>query len=1044
MSQFLSGAGMEDGLTLAEKKAESATKLAAFPINLHNVRSQVKTILSNWKGAGFFQEYTDHSFSHVHDMLETATWLIPPETQEEMTPADWLMLVLSIYFHDIGLLVTKEEFDNRYKDSDFKSFLENPVLPADKHNQFKAKLESIQQDEAERLRYQEYVRYSHGKRVRGWLEGKSACDDKFSSMRSIIGELVKPLEQTIRRDLALLCESHTLNNIENVTLFKTSQPYGGQDETVNLQYCAVILRTVDLVQITRKRTPGVLYQLINPSDPQSQIEWQKQSAVRTVRPALGRDRDGKVSSNALSDTIEVHATFDDPNGFFGLTSYLLYAQAELAQSYNAIHKSQKNVLKNYSFPWKTINTDNIDTEGFLTDSFEFELDQHKILELLTGHTLYNDTTVVLRELTQNALDAVRLQAEIEKANSEDIGHVAVLWNSEQRSLTISDNGTGMTQEVIESHLLKVGSSRYQDAKFKEKHPNFHSISRFGIGVLSAFMVSDDVEITTCSEEEDQARRIALRSVHGKYLIKLLDKVTDRASLPMYPHGTSIRIVLRPTAKIGDILKVARSWVMFPRCRVTVSRDGEEPIEIGFNSPKEAIESYISTIVGSGARSRREYDVKEFSEKGITLAFAIAKDTLFNDWSFAEAPRSRPLYAGEEDENPPPIGSCVEGVTVELDTPGFKGKTFLAVANAVGANAPKTNVARSALEDTSEQREMLQTIYSLYSRHITDEITRMASTESHSLSRAVSFAPWIAAPLLNGNVNKPSVLAKAMAKVPLVLVETPEGRKNISFDDLSETSEFWTVESPLYRSVEYFVKEAPAEVTANKILSTLGNQLGVSAAKNMVLCNATSSFVDRRVKEAFEITEVVASHDRRQIELRWRKKQGTGSWISSKDVYQTLLQKDLKFYGYIREARERLGNLRHNFRETLADCLYVPTEDFKNSGIDAANSFVVNRERYLKFSTPLTAYFLKLAEQPEIDRLRSLSSHFLVCDALRSWSGASLEIIRRTISNYDMHLVEPHFGDLQEFADSLRATGSEAFDPFAWDRREPHESFGWVS
>ena len=1032
---------MAEQITAAETKAEMATKLAAFPINLHNVRAQVRTILNDWKLGGFFQEYTDHSFAHVEDMLETTTWLIPAETQADMTPADWLMLVLSIYFHDIGLLVTREEFEKRYSDSDFKTFLENPVLPTEKHEQFLAKLASLNSDEAERLKFQEYVRYSHGKRVRTWLEGQSAVADGFSAMRKVVGDLVRPLEQTIRRDLALLCESHTLNNIENVSIFKTSQPYGTELETVNLQYCAAILRTVDLIQITRKRTPGVLYQLVNPSDPQSQLEWQKQSAVRTVRPALGRDRDGAVSTKAPSDTIEVHATFDNPNGFFGLTSYLLYAQSELAQSYNAIQKSQKNVVKNYSFPWKQINTDNIDTEGFLTDSFEFELDQHKILDLLTGHTLYNDTTVVLRELTQNALDAVRLQSVIDKSKSEEFGHVSISWNSKERSLTISDNGTGMTQEVIESHLLKVGSSRYQDEKFKEKHPNFHSISRFGIGVLSAFMVSDDVEITTCSEDDDKARRIALRSVHGKYLIKLLDKVSDRAMLPMYPHGTSVRIVLRPTAKIGDILRVARSWLMFPRCRVTVSIDGGDAIDIGYSSPREAIEAYLSTAESRATRSRLEYDVKEFTEDGVTLGFAIAKDTLFNDWSFADSPRPRSQYSDEEDEDVLPIGTCVEGVTVELDTPGFRGRTFLAIANAVGPEAPKTNVARSALEDTAEQRQMLQTIYKLYSRHVTEEIVRMASTQGHSLSRAVSFAPWVAAPLLNGNTIKPALLAEEMAKVPLVLVETDRDRNNISFNDLTETSEFWTVESPLYRSVEYFVKEAPAEVTANKILSTLGNQATISG-KNLILCNLTSSFVDQRVKEKFEIVEVVASHERREIELKWRRKQEQGNWISARDVYRALLQKDQKYFGYIQEARERMRNLRsHGYAGAAGDSLHVPLKDYANSGIGSATSFIVNRERYLKWDTPLTAFFQKLLQQPEADQLRSLASHFLMCEVLKNWDLISLETIRRTISNYELHRIQPHFGDLSEFSDVISATGSQVFDPFAWDRREPHDNFG---
>jgi hypothetical protein len=968
-------------------------------------------------------------------MLETTRWLIPDETQKEMTPADWIMLVLAIYFHDIGLLITRVEYENRYKDPDFKTFLENPVLPAEKHAQFTAKLKSLPESAAERIRFEEYVRFSHGKRVKSWLEGKSAFEDALSPMRAVVEELLAPLDPTIRRDLALLCESHTLNSIDNTAVFKTSQPYGGESETVNLQYCAAILRTVDLLQITRRRAPGVLYQLINPSDPQSQLEWQKQAAVRTVRAALGRDRDGNVSKLALSDTIEVHATFTEPNGFFGLTSFLNYAQKEISQSYSAIQKSSRNVIKKYTFPWRHINTDSIETQGFLTESFEFELDQHKILDLLTGHTLYNDTSVVLRELTQNALDAVRLQSEIDGVKSEEGGRVDILWNSSERSLTISDNGTGMTQEVIEGHLLKVGSSRYQDAKFKEAYPNFHSISRFGIGVLSAFMVSDDVEITTCSEDDEKARRIALRSVHGKYLIKLLDKISDRNSLPMYPHGTSVRMILRSTAEIGDILHVAKSWLMFPRCRVTFTKNDESPVEIGYSSPKDAIASYLKAFPPGASRYRREFDVKEFSENGVSLAFAIVKDELFKDWGFVDAPRPRSPYYAEED-NLPPIGTCVEGVTVEMQTPGFRGRTFLAVANAVGPSAPKTNVARSALEDTVEQREMLKTIYRLYSRHITEEVGRLASSESHSLSRAISVAPWIATPLLSGNVSKPALLTEAMAEVPVVLVETPERRTNISFSELLKETEFWIIESPLHRSVEYFVKEAPADVTAQKILSTLGNKVGSSSA-GLVLCNLTSRYVDENVKANFEITEVVASEERRQIELRWERKQGDSYWFTSYEIFEALIHKDQKFWRLMQELRERVKQTRSN---TTSDRLHVPRRPIKATGLGQANSFIVGRERYLRWDTPLVKHLLQIEEEAADDKLRVLAATFALIETVRNWDLASADSLERTISHFNFEVVKPYIGGIQKLADAIVATGGIAFDPFAWDRRDQQENY----
>ena len=407
-------------LTLAEQKADAATKYLAFSINLMHVRTAVSDVLSEWKSSGVFFEYTIHNFAHVYDMLLVTEWLIPDKTKESMTPGDWFMLTLAIYFHDIGLLISKSEFEARHRNPEFIAYAHNPILAPEKHKEYLASLEQMGQEEEDRIQYQEFVRVNHGKRVRAWIEGTGVDDGgAASAIRRIISQLVAPLDPTFRRDLALVCESHTKGHVDSVANLKVSQPYGKPQETVNLRYIAIILRTVDLFQITNRRAPTVLFQLINPSNPTSQEEWQKQGAVRTVRAAAARDRSGAATKDGLSSTIEVHATFEEPNGFFGLTSYLAYAQKELDASFNLILNSQKDVSEPYIFPWRDIDDKGIDTEGFMTNSFEFSLDQHKILDLLTGHTLYNNSTVVLRELTQNALDAVRLQSLISGTDQTD-------------------------------------------------------------------------------------------------------------------------------------------------------------------------------------------------------------------------------------------------------------------------------------------------------------------------------------------------------------------------------------------------------------------------------------------------------------------------------------------------------------------------------------------------------------------------------------------------------------------------------------------------
>ena len=78
---------------------------------------------------------------------------------------------------------------------------------------------------------------------------------------------------------------------------------------------------MDLLDITSDRTPSIAFRIINPRDPMGQREWAKQSAVRSVRPQIAQDSEGNRNPSLPQDTIEVHARYDEAEGFFGLTLY---------------------------------------------------------------------------------------------------------------------------------------------------------------------------------------------------------------------------------------------------------------------------------------------------------------------------------------------------------------------------------------------------------------------------------------------------------------------------------------------------------------------------------------------------------------------------------------------------------------------------------------------------------------------------------------------------------------------------------------------------
>ena len=121
--------------------------------------------------------------------------------------------------------------------------------------------------------------------------------------------------------------------------------------------------------------------------------------------------------------------------------------------------------------------------------------------------LYSDNEIFLRELVSNAVDAVQKIKRLSSMGqySGNIGDpmVSVAFDKEARTITISDNGLGMTAEEIKKYINQIAFSGAEEfvEKFKDAKDANELIGKFGLGFYSAFMVSDKVEINTLSYQE---------------------------------------------------------------------------------------------------------------------------------------------------------------------------------------------------------------------------------------------------------------------------------------------------------------------------------------------------------------------------------------------------------------------------------------------------------------------------------------------------------------------------------------------------------------
>ena len=114
--------------------------------------------------------------------------------------------------------------------------------------------------------------------------------------------------------------------------------------------------------------------------------------------------------------------------------------------------------------------------------------------------LYSDKDIFIRELVSNATDAIQKLVLLEKA--EPPFRIDVNVNKEEKTITISDNGIGMTLEEVETYICQIAFSGAEDFIQKYSKEKDAFIGHFGLGFYSAFMVSSSIEIHTKSYIED--------------------------------------------------------------------------------------------------------------------------------------------------------------------------------------------------------------------------------------------------------------------------------------------------------------------------------------------------------------------------------------------------------------------------------------------------------------------------------------------------------------------------------------------------------------
>jgi molecular chaperone HtpG len=199
------------------------------------------------------------------------------------------------------------------------------------------------------------------------------------------------------------------------------------------------------------------------------------------------------------------------------------------------------------------------------EQLEFQAEARQLLDLMV-HSVYSNKDSFLRELISNgsdALDKLRLEAFRNKDLDVDTSdlHIEIETDKDARTLTVRDNGIGMTRdEVVDliGTLAKSGTAELRQQlreaqNLKSTAASEELIGQFGIGFYSSFMVADKVELLTRKAGESEATRWESGG-EGTYTIETVDSSDGGA-----PQGTSVTLHLKPEDKEDELHDYTAEW-----------------------------------------------------------------------------------------------------------------------------------------------------------------------------------------------------------------------------------------------------------------------------------------------------------------------------------------------------------------------------------------------------------------------------------------------------------------------------------------------------
>jgi hypothetical protein len=490
-------------------EAKASPDSSAVIATLTGCMPDIQKILA--QGGTAPTDFTLHDSQHAFRVAEQMVSLIPSDLLPNLSVYEVALLLLSAYLHDIGMtpeqrkvsahhsyLITGAPQDlSKTEIDDLQEWLDNagydivPPLSKDPPSPDILRLAN------EMTAY--YCRHRHNDWSESWIR------NNLTSLK--LGTYIDWID-----DLVALCRSHHESYNDLIREKFNPRNVGAPPSVVHLRYLAVVLRVADILEFDPERTPEVILRHRDIA-PESLIYWWKDRGISLVK------EDNRLLLSARPKNAQIHHAIETMANDIDRELQLSRTLADMThfEKFPGLNRDLPHRWEMLATIYRDIKPEH-GTYEYIDGAFR--PDTKRLLELLSGVELYGTPFAAVRELLQNAFDAIKEQVAHERlaqpnpADPRLESTLAELHRVELRFeklpdgywLVCSDTGVGMTKAIIRDHLLISGTARRHDIldldrRCKEKSFSLGRTGQFGIGVLSYFMLADRVSILTQRAQE---------------------------------------------------------------------------------------------------------------------------------------------------------------------------------------------------------------------------------------------------------------------------------------------------------------------------------------------------------------------------------------------------------------------------------------------------------------------------------------------------------------------------------------------------------------